>query len=65
MGKAVWKAKAKMYEKRFEELFKLRCLTTNKATERQIQGRMDIIRELQVEAIKTYNYLKTKERKKK
>lgn len=65
MNKKILKDRAKQYEQRFEELFTRKQLTSCKATKKQLQNRMNLMRELQRSALAEYHNLVTQERRKK
>ncbi len=64
MNKAQHKKKAQQLEKRFEDLFKQKCATQNNTVKKQLQSRMDLIRELQKHNLQKYYEIKNRVKKK-
>jgi hypothetical protein len=58
MNRSAWKKRAEQYEQRFEELFQRKTLEKNKVIKKQLQARMNFIRELQKDALRNYHNFK-------
>lgn len=58
LTKRQWKHRAQFLEDRLDELLKRKSLEKNKVIKRQLQNRMEVIRELQKQAL--INYRKRK-----